>query len=75
VGGRIPNRGREERSVVEEIDRGVRGYPKRTTRGRVQVHSLSPGMVFTKLLLDDSTPGERKSKHFCRCLLDIVTSQ
>ena len=45
-------------SLVKEIDEGVQGYPKKETKGRIQVHSLSPGMVFTKLLLDDSTPGE-----------------
>lgn len=45
-------------SLVKEIDEGVQGYEKKVTKGTVQVHSLSPGMVFTKLLLDDSTPGE-----------------
>jgi chlorophyll(ide) b reductase len=45
-------------SLVKEIDEGVQGYPKKVTPGKIQVHSLSPGMVFTKLLLDDSTPGE-----------------
>lgn len=45
-------------SLVKEIDEGVQGYPKKETKGKIQVHSLSPGMVFTKLLLDDSTPGE-----------------
>lgn len=44
-------------SLVKEIDEGVQGYPKQQTPGTVQVHSCSPGMVFTKLLLDDSTPG------------------
>lgn len=44
-------------SLVKEIDEGVQGYPKKETKGKIQVHSLSPGMVFTKLLLDDSTPG------------------
>ena len=47
-------------SLVEEIDNGVQGYDKVETQGTVQVHSLSPGMVFTKLLLDDSTPELRK---------------
>jgi chlorophyll(ide) b reductase len=28
--------------------------------GQILVHNLSPGMVFTKLLLDDSTPELRK---------------
>ncbi len=45
-------------SLVKEIDEGVQGYEKKKTKGTIQVHSLSPGMVFTKLLLDDSTPGE-----------------
>jgi chlorophyll(ide) b reductase len=45
---------------VKELDEGVQGYPKRETPGRIQVHSLSPGMVFTQLLLDDSTPELRK---------------
>jgi len=47
-------------SLVEEIDNGVQGYEKKETSGTIQVHSLSPGMVFTKLLLDDSTPELRK---------------
>lgn len=47
-------------SLVAELDNGVQGYPKKTTPGKVMVHSLSPGMVFTKLLLDDSTPELRK---------------
>lgn len=47
-------------SLVEEIDNGVQGYDKKETAGTIQVHSLSPGMVFTKLLLDDSTPELRK---------------
>lgn len=47
-------------SLVEELDRGVQGYDKVETVGKVQVHSLSPGMVFTQLLLDDSTPELRK---------------
>mmetsp|Transcript_44090 Transcript_44090/g.92734 ORF Transcript_44090/g.92734 Transcript_44090/m.92734 type:complete len:332 (-) Transcript_44090:1486-2481(-) len=47
-------------SLVKEIDEGVQGYPKKETKGTIQVHSLSPGMVFTKLLLDDSTPELRK---------------
>ena len=45
-------------SLVKEIDEGVQGYEKQKTKGTIQVHSLSPGMVFTKLLLDDSTPGK-----------------
>ncbi|EED90452.1 predicted protein [Thalassiosira pseudonana CCMP1335] len=47
-------------SLVKEIDEGVQGYEKKQTKGTIQVHSLSPGMVFTKLLLDDSTPELRK---------------
>lgn len=47
-------------SLVKELDEGVQGYNKKTTPGTVQVHNLSPGMVFTKLLLDDSTPELRK---------------
>lgn len=45
-------------SLVKEIDEGVQGYEKKQTKGTIQVHSLSPGMVFTKLLLDNSTPGK-----------------
>ena len=54
-------------SLVEEIDKGVQGYPKKKTKGKLQVHSLSPGMVFTKLLLDDSTPGKRniETRYLC----------
>jgi chlorophyll(ide) b reductase len=47
-------------SLVKELDEGVQGYPRKNTPGKIQVHSLSPGMVFTKLLLDDSTPELRK---------------
>jgi len=47
-------------SLVKELDEGVQGYEKKKTAGTVQAHSLSPGMVFTKLLLDDSTPELRK---------------
>uniref|UniRef100_A0A7S1G159 Chlorophyll(Ide) b reductase n=1 Tax=Corethron hystrix TaxID=216773 RepID=A0A7S1G159_9STRA len=47
-------------SLVKELDEGVQGYEKKETAGKIQVHSLSPGMVFTKLLLDDSTPELRK---------------
>ena len=47
-------------SLVKEIDEGVQGYPKKETAGKIMVHNLSPGMVFTKLLLDDSTPELRK---------------
>ena len=54
-------------SLVEEIDKGVQGYPKKKTKGKLQVHSLSPGMVFTKLLLDDSTPGKRNIETHYLC--------
>jgi len=47
-------------SLVKEVDEGVQGYPKKQTSGKMMVHSLSPGMVFTKLLLDNSTPELRK---------------
>lgn len=47
-------------SLVKELDEGVQGYDKKETAGTITVHSLSPGMVFTKLLLDDSTPELRK---------------
>eukprot|EP00591_Stephanopyxis_turris_P009897 CAMPEP_0195517944 /NCGR_PEP_ID=MMETSP0794_2-20130614/11838_1 /TAXON_ID=515487 /ORGANISM="Stephanopyxis turris, Strain CCMP 815" /LENGTH=332 /DNA_ID=CAMNT_0040646829 /DNA_START=152 /DNA_END=1150 /DNA_ORIENTATION=- len=47
-------------SLVDELDKGVQGYDKVDTEGTIQVHSLSPGMVFTKLLLDNSTPELRK---------------
>jgi len=47
-------------SLVEELDNGVQGYDKKVIAGKIQVHNLSPGMVFTKLLLDDSTPELRK---------------
>ena len=47
-------------SLVKEIEEGVQGYEKADFPGGIQVHNLSPGMVFTKLLLDDSTPELRK---------------
>jgi len=47
-------------SLVKELDEGVQGYEKVETAGTIKVNSLSPGMVFTKLLLDDSTPELRK---------------
>jgi len=47
-------------SLVDELDKGVQGYDKKQTAGTIQVHSLSPGMVFTKLLLDNSTSELRK---------------
>merc|ERR1712232_940564 len=39
---------------------GVQGYDKVETPGKVNCHVLSPGMVFTDLLLNDSTPELRK---------------
>ena len=47
-------------TLVKELDEGVQGFPKKETAGKIMVHSLSPGMVFTKLLLEDSTPELRK---------------
>uniref|UniRef100_A0A0G4HC04 Uncharacterized protein n=1 Tax=Chromera velia CCMP2878 TaxID=1169474 RepID=A0A0G4HC04_9ALVE len=47
-------------SLVKELEEGVQGREKKATPGKVMVHTLSPGMVFTKLLLDDSTPELRK---------------
>jgi len=47
-------------SLVKELDIGVQGYERPQMKGNIQVHSLSPGMVFTKLLLDNSTPELRK---------------
>jgi len=47
-------------SLVKEIEEGVQGYDKVETPGKVNAHVLSPGMVFTDLLLNDSTPELRK---------------
>ena len=47
-------------SLVKEIEEGVQGYDKEDWPGKVNCHTLSPGMVFTDLLLDDSTPELRK---------------
>eukprot|EP00929_Paragymnodinium_shiwhaense_P003139 TRINITY_DN103561_c0_g1_i1.p1 TRINITY_DN103561_c0_g1~~TRINITY_DN103561_c0_g1_i1.p1 ORF type:complete len:393 (+),score=115.38 TRINITY_DN103561_c0_g1_i1:218-1396(+) len=47
-------------SLVRELDDGVEGYDLPETPGKVMVHTLSPGMVFTDLLLNDSTPKLRK---------------
>eukprot|EP00967_Tisochrysis_lutea_P084350 scaffold117891_cov34-Tisochrysis_lutea.AAC.5 len=60
-------------SLVKELEEGVEGYDKeepvikawpnaveRRGLGKVNVHTLSPGMVFTDLLLNDSTPKLRK---------------
>lgn len=48
------------KSLVVELESGIQGYSKKETPGTIQVHDLSPGMVFTKLLLEDSTPELRK---------------
>jgi len=47
-------------SLVREIEEGVQGYDSPEPLGKVNVHTLSPGMVFTDLLLNDSTPELRK---------------
>lgn len=47
-------------SLVKELDVGIQGSKKKETPGKIMVHNLSPGMVFTKLLLEDSTPELRK---------------
>lgn len=47
-------------SLVAELEKGVQGYQQKKAKGDVRVHTLSPGMVFTQLLLDDSTPELRK---------------
>jgi chlorophyll(ide) b reductase len=47
-------------SLVKELEEGVQGYEKMETLGKVNAHVLSPGMVFTDLLLNDSTPELRK---------------
>jgi chlorophyll(ide) b reductase len=47
-------------TLVKELDEGVQGFDKKETPGKISVHSMSPGMVFTKLLLEDSTPELRK---------------
>uniref|UniRef100_A0A6T8BU99 Uncharacterized protein n=1 Tax=Prymnesium polylepis TaxID=72548 RepID=A0A6T8BU99_9EUKA len=47
-------------SLVAELTKGVPGYDMPKMAGEVCVHTLSPGMVFTDLLLDDSTPELRK---------------
>jgi len=47
-------------SLVAELENGVQGYDKVETLGKVNCHILSPGMVFTDLLLNDSTPELRK---------------
>ena len=49
-------------SLVKELTDGVPGPGNEVARplGKVNVHTLSPGMVFTDLLLNDSTPELRK---------------
>jgi len=47
-------------SLVKELTGGVPGYDVPPTPGTVNCHVLSPGMVFTDLLLNDSTPELRK---------------
>jgi chlorophyll(ide) b reductase len=47
-------------SLVKELTIGVQGYERKPTKGVANCHTLSPGMVFTDLLLDDSTPELRK---------------
>merc|ERR1719331_2793573 len=43
-------------SLVAELTKGVPGFEVEPPGGTVNCHTLSPGMVFTNLLLDDSTP-------------------
>jgi chlorophyll(ide) b reductase len=47
-------------SLVKELDEGVEGYDMPKPVGKANVHTLSPGMVFTEMLLNDSTPKLRK---------------
>jgi len=47
-------------SLVAELSKGVPGFDVEKPKGTVNVHTLSPGMVFTDLLLNDSTPELRK---------------
>ncbi len=47
-------------SLVKELTEGVPGFDVPPPPGTVNVHTLSPGMVFTDLLLNDSTPELRK---------------
>jgi len=47
-------------SLVAELDKGVPGFEVDSPIGTVNCHTISPGMVFTNLLLDDSTPELRK---------------
>jgi chlorophyll(ide) b reductase len=47
-------------SLVKELTDGVPGVEVPKPKGTVNCHTLSPGMVFTDLLLNDSTPELRK---------------
>jgi len=47
-------------SLVAELTKGVPGFDVDPPLGTVNCHTLSPGMVFTDLLLNDSTPELRK---------------
>mmetsp|Transcript_31455 Transcript_31455/g.101048 ORF Transcript_31455/g.101048 Transcript_31455/m.101048 type:complete len:355 (-) Transcript_31455:64-1128(-) len=47
-------------SLVAELDGKTQGYSWPPKPTKVKVHTLSPGMVFTDLLLKDSTPELRK---------------
>ena len=48
-------------SLVAELEGKTQGYNwPPSSPGQVKVHTLSPGMVFTDLLLKDSTPELRK---------------
>ena len=48
-------------SLVAELEGKTQGYDfPPPSPGEVKVHTLSPGMVFTDLLLKDSTPELRK---------------
>ena len=47
-------------SLVKELTTGVPGFEVDKPQGTVNCHTISPGMVFTDLLLDDSTPELRK---------------
>jgi len=47
-------------SLVKELTGGVPGFEVEQPKGTVSCHTLSPGMVFTDLLLNDSTPELRK---------------
>merc|ERR1719359_2199510 len=48
------------KTLVKEVTDGVPGFDVPKPAGTVNCHTISPGMVFTKLLLDDSTPELRK---------------